>query len=355
MCYTNNQYSRRELERRIGNVAQLGGTRHYELREGKSKGVHAVDCRTGTGFDFTVLPGRGMDISLASYQGKNLVYLTANGEVHSAFYNPMESEWLNGFFGGLLTTCGLTYFGPPGTDGGEQLGLHGRVSNTPAIRMNDLSGWVEDQYIIKLQGIVEESQLFGDKLRLERTITSKIGSKSLKICDKVSNFGFKESPFCILYHINPGFPLLDEGTELIVSSRKMLPYDEYSAENCDDAYRLTAPQANFKEENFLHLMAADKDGYGYAAMINRELEDGIGLYLKFKADALPYFSEWKMMGEGDYVVGIEPSNVKLENRGILRRSGTLPMLAPGESKVMEIEIGILDGCEKIESFQKMVN
>ena len=31
-----------------------------------------------------------------------------------------------------MTTCGLTYMGAPCTDAGDTLGLHGRISNTPA-------------------------------------------------------------------------------------------------------------------------------------------------------------------------------------------------------------------------------
>jgi hypothetical protein len=43
------------------------------------------------------------------------------------------------FFGGLLTTCGLTYFGDPGRDGDEELGLHGRYSAQSArsLRIRD--------------------------------------------------------------------------------------------------------------------------------------------------------------------------------------------------------------------------
>lgn len=33
---------------------------------------------------------------------------------------------------GLLTTCGLTYFGIPSYENGEELGLHGRIGNIPA-------------------------------------------------------------------------------------------------------------------------------------------------------------------------------------------------------------------------------
>ena len=49
-------YTREELLRRVGNPAQLGGTRHYTLSDGRSKHVAAIDVDTGSGFRFTVLP-----------------------------------------------------------------------------------------------------------------------------------------------------------------------------------------------------------------------------------------------------------------------------------------------------------
>ena len=170
----------------------------------------AVDVDTGSGFRFTVLPDRGLDISAAGYKGLNLVYLTPNGEVHPAFYEPDDLGWLRTFFGGLLTTCGLTYLGPPGVDDGQKLGLHGRYTTSPARQVCDCSRWDGDEYRMEISGVVEECALFGDKIRLTRTISTLLGGKSLKITDVAENFGYATSPFVILYHVNAGFPLLDE-------------------------------------------------------------------------------------------------------------------------------------------------
>ena len=92
--------------------------------------MRATDINTGSGLQYTVLPDRAMDISLASYKGTNLVYLTCNGETNPAFYEQEGIGWLRTFAAGLFTTCGLTYLGSPCEDEGEQLGLHGRISTT---------------------------------------------------------------------------------------------------------------------------------------------------------------------------------------------------------------------------------
>lgn len=349
------EYDRNYLSKRIGNIYQLGGTRRYELTEGSAKGTRAIDVVTGSGFNFTLIPDRGLDISQASFNGINMVYQTPNGEVNPAFYQSNSAEWLRVFFAGLLTTCGLTYFGAPGIDGGVKLGLHGRYSAIPARRVCDLSRWEGNEYIIEVTGTIEDSILFGEKLVMTRRITAKAGQKSLLIHDSVENYGSKPSPFTILYHINAGFPLLDKDAELLLTTKHTEPYNEFPKNDVSNFNRFTDPIANIGEQNFLHSMAGDEKGYARAAIINRSLFDGVGMYLKFKKDTLPYLSEWKMMGETDYVVGIEPCNTKCDNRGNLRVQNMLPSLKPGEKRDMEIEIGILSGKGEISEFEAGVN
>jgi hypothetical protein len=351
----NRQYARSDLLRRIGNINQIGGTRHYELTEGSTRGVRVIDADTGSGFNFSVIPDRGMDISQASYKGINLVYQTPNGEVNPAFYDAKGSEWLRVFFAGLVTTCGLTYFGPPGIDEGITLGLHGRHSSIPAKKVCDLSRWEFDEYVIEITGSIEDSILFGDKLNMRRSIKTNIGAKSVKIHDIIENCGPMPSPLTILYHINAGFPLIDEGSRLISSSREVDPYDASTGSQTAQDDDFTGPIAGFTEQNYLHKMAGDEEGYAYAAVINRQLMGGIGLFVRFKTDTLPYLSEWKMMGEGDYVLGIEPCNVRCENRGLLREKGMLPFLQPREQRETELEIGVLDGLDEIKIFEDKVS
>ncbi|MGA2546572.1 MAG: aldose 1-epimerase family protein [Rectinemataceae bacterium] len=339
------EMSRNEVQKRTGNLSQLGTLRHYQLIEGKACGVVAADFRNYSGFEFTVLPGRAMDISCASYKGTGLVFHTPSGEVHAGFYNSAKDEWLRSFFGGLLTTCGLTYFGHSGKDGDEELGLHGRVSNIPAKKVCDNSRWDGDEYVLNLSGVVEEASLFGHKLRLERSITSRLGEKKLEIHDKVTNIGFEDSPFNILYHLNMGYPLLDDGCELwLTSDRK-----KGGEASRDDAMAFSGPIKGFKEQLFLHSMLGDAQGYALAGFINKKR--GLGLYIRFKADTLPYLNEWKMLGCGEYVVGIEPMNSRLMNRGLQRQLNILPMLHPGEEREMRLEIGMLDGSKEIEAFR----
>jgi len=348
----NHEYTRSDILRRVGNLNQVARVRHVVLADGRARGVAAIDFDTGSGLRFTVLPDRGLDISAASYRGVNLVYLTPNGEVHPAFYEPEGLGWLRTFFGGLLTTCGLTYLGAPGREGDQDLGLHGRYATIPARQVCDRSRWEGDDYVLEASGVIEECQLFGDKLRLTRTISTRAGARSLLIHDVVENFGYRPSPFTILYHINFGFPLLDAVSRAIVAAVESTPFNARSAAGMAEMLVFSDPAPGYEEQNFSHRMGTDAEGWTYAALINRELHGGLGAYLKFDGRALPYLNEWKMMGEGDYVAALEPCNAPCENRASLRAKGLLPFLGPGEVRQMRVEIGVLEGEAEMRSFEQ---
>ncbi len=329
-----------ELMQYIGNIAQIGGSRHYTLSDGRGRNMRAIDISSGSGLNYTVLPDRGMDISLASYRGQNLVYLSCNGETHPSFFEPQGFGWLNTFTGGLLTTCGLTYLGAPVKDGDEELGLHGRYSTIPAKQVSDLSEWVGDEYHIKLKGIIEEGHIFGQKLRVEREISSVQGKNSLSIRDTVTNFGYKSSPYTILYHMNLGYPLLSEHSELIIEPVSTTPATPYAAEGINDFRHFISPQVNCQEQVYFHKMYDGKRKEANVCLRNKKI--GVSLEIRFNADRLPYLTEWKMMGMGEYVLGLEPCNVPAKDRVALKEENILPWLQAGETVINSIEVVLSD-------------
>jgi len=324
----------------IGNLSQLGYCRHYTLEEGRARGMRAADINNGSGLQYTVLPDRGMDISLAAFRGLNLVYQTCNGETHPSYFEPEGIGWLRTFGAGLLTTYGLTYLGSPCIDEGEQLGLHGRYSTIPVSRFTDLSGWEEDNYIYKLKGTIEEGYIFGNKLRLEREISSVGGQNRIHIKDTVTNFGSKPGPYTVLYHMNFGYPMLTEDAELLIEPSATLPRDADAIPGLDEFRRFIKPQPEYREQVFYHTMKGDINGDTSVILKNRKA--GISVVIRFNIKQLPYVNQWKMMGYGEYVLGIEPSNVLCKSRNILREEKILPMLQPGESTTNNIDIEILD-------------
>ena len=61
------------------------------------------------------------------------------------------------------------------------------------------------------------------------------------------------------------------------------------------------------------------------------------------------------MGEGIYVVGIEPTNAPLQfTRTEMRERGLLPTLQPGEKRTFHLEIGVLTNRADIDQFRQFV-
>jgi hypothetical protein len=350
------EYSRKELMSRIGDISQIAGAKNYVLNDGNEKGVHTVDIKTGSGFSFTVTPDRGMDVTYAEYKGQPLCWRSPAGDVNPAFFEPEGLGWLRGFFGGLIATCGMTYAGLPCVDEGKELGLHGRISNTPAKNVYADGEWQGDDYVMWVQGKVREAVLFGENIALTRKIWAKLGESKFHLHDVVENLGFDPVPHMYLYHINGGFPAVDKDSLLISTSKGMVTRDDEAKIDAEHHYKFQAPTPGFKERVYYHEMMTDKDGYAYSALINKAFNNGqgFGFYVKYLKSQLPRFIEWKMNGEGAYVVGMEPANCLVEGRDKERENGTLQFLQPSEKREYDLEIGVLSCIDEIKAFEELI-
>jgi hypothetical protein len=335
-------YSRRELAEHVGNIGQVAGVRIAELSDGFERGVRVADFRTGSGFEFSVLGDRGMDIAWASFCGASLAWQSPAPAAAPAFYEPVGLGWLRGFYGGLMVTCGLTYFGSPGSDEDQGLGLHGRASYIPATNFASGSTWQGDEYQMWVTGEIREASVFGPNLVLRRRISARLGEARLLVEDTVTNEGFEPAPHMILYHCNFGFPVVSAGTRLLVSS-SVEPRDARAAEGMQRFAEFEAPTAGFAEQVYYHTPIADGEGYVKAALVNRAYGggQGLGAYVRFPIAELPRLIEWKMMGQGHYVCGLEPSTNWVGGRAGERAAGRLTYLEPGESRHYNLEIGVL--------------
>lgn len=156
----------------------------------------------------------------------------------------------------------------------------------------------------------------------------------------------------MLYHFNFGFPLLCEGSFIAKSSGTVKGINEASESAAGSCCDIHAPVHGYTEQVFIHDMKADAEGYVYAAIINKNL--GLGAYLKFRKDQLPGMLQWKMLGEMEYVVGLEPILGQPIGRDKAREAGLLDFVEPGGKRNFDIEIGVLDGAEEIAQFMKVL-
>ena len=347
-------YTRKELQSYTGNTLQFGGIRPIELAGGRERGVRGFDVFTGTGFQFTVLADRAMDITRASFRGRSLSYLSPAGQPHPSYYESQGIGWLQTFPGGLLATCGLANMGAPCTDEGEELGLHGRVSTLPMDELGFWTEWEGDELWMRMKGTLTEGVIFGNPLRLTRQISARLGGNSIHIEDTVENLGGQATPHMMLYHFNLGFPFLSPESRLASNSQEVKPRDAEAAKGFAQYAEFQAPSAGYAEQVFYHEMATDNDGDVRVALINPALDGGLGIYLRYHKKTLPRFIQWKSMAYGSYALGMEPANAYVEGRAKERAQGTLPMLQPGESRNYRAEIGVLDGMEEIEAFERAV-
>jgi len=348
-------YTIDQLRQRVGDVGQLAGIRSAMLNDGNEAGTRILEFRTGSGLRFTVLPDRGMDIADAEWNGIPLVWHSPTGITHPAYYEPQGLGWLRSFYGGLLVTCGLMNVAVATEDLGESYGLHGRASNLPAKNVSYDAVWHGDDYVLTARGKVRETRVFGENVLFTRTITTQLGSNTLTITDVVENQGFEPTPFMMLYHINAGFPVLDEDSELMLNS-EVIPRDEVAAQGVAVAKRGAPPTPGFKEHVHKHNVKPANDGWATVALVNRKFNggQGIGLKVRYQPEELPYFWQWRMVGQGTYVMGLEPANCHLMGRGEERKQGRLPMLAAGETRTHHLEIGVLTSVSEIEAIAKTI-
>ncbi|HEX2998987.1 MAG TPA: aldose 1-epimerase family protein [Armatimonadota bacterium] len=350
-------YTKEELRARVGRMDQLCGVRAGMLTDGRAAGVRVADFWNGSGLEFSVLLDRGMDISAARWKGRSLCWRSPVGEVNPAYFDARGMEWLRSFVGGLVVTSGLRNVGSPGEDQGEQLNLHGRIDNLPAENVHVDAEWDADgDYVIWASGKIREARVFGENVLLTRKVFTRLGANKLWIHDTVENQGHQRTEHLLLYHMNIGFPIVDEGSELIAPSREVRPRDA-EAEKEKEAYAsFHEPRPDYQEKVYYHQMVAGADGIVPVALVQRNAEagTGFGVYVSYVQKELPQFVQWKMMGQGMYVVGLEPANCLVEGRAQERAAGRLQYLEPGERREYRLEIGVLPSLLEITAFEDRV-
>jgi hypothetical protein len=337
----------KKLRDRIGDLSQIAGIRRMTLQDGREAGVRTAEVRTGSGLRYFVTIDRGMDISLADYRGIPLSWRSGHGDVHPSYFNPVGTGWADSFPGGLMTGCGMTYVGAPCTDNGEQLGLHGRLSSTPAKDVSIRNIENEARGSFEVTGTIHEISFFGYHIVLRRTIQSGFGESAIHVSDSFRNIGTSPAPFMMLYHINLGWPLLDVGSKFYINCEKSVPRDQAARRGINNCTSFEEPYDRYDEQVFYHNVRSDNEGFAHAVLYNRDLE--LALHIRYRKRELPRLVQWKMMLKGYYVLGIEPANCLVEGRHKERERGTLKFLQPDEEVQQALSIMVHEGNGEINS------
>ncbi|MHC1772891.1 MAG: aldose 1-epimerase family protein [Flexilinea sp.] len=316
----------------IGHDSQLFGVEEHRLIGGKGDGIRLFQVRNGQGLEFTVSADRGADISRLSYQGLNFGFFPVNGYIAPAYYDDKGNGWLKTCNLGFLATCGWTNVGVPSVDAGESLGLHGKANNTPAENIY----WERDEDEIRIHASLCHAGIFAEKLIQKRIIACSLKENRITITDKVINIGDKESPLMVLYHINIGYPLLDEDSILDIRSDQVTPRNDHAKEGFAEWNKVIPPQAGFEEMCYYHHFAKE----GLARIFQPKFKKGLAI--RFDPKDLDEFVQWKMMGIRDYVMGLEPGNCHADGRDKMRKEGKLKFIQPGEEKKYQVDLEIIE-------------
>lgn len=328
------------MNKYIGHKTQFYGVELHRLEGGKGDGMRLLEINNGLGLQLVISLDRCADISRLLFKGINYGYMSPVGYVHPSYYN--QDKFLSSFTAGFLTTCGLNNVGSPNEDNGETLPLHGTISNHPVESYNFET---KEKEIIITARIVDE-EIFSHKLVLSRKYTISLTKNRFTIEDTISNEGSNEYPLEILYHMNMGYPLLSENAELYINSSSIKARNEYALNDIDNWMNISAPINGIDEKCYFHNF---EDKNAYAALFNKDL--GTGVQISFNSDNLKYFTEWKMMGVRDYVLGLEPGNCHPDGRNKMRQEGTLKILKPSEKVTYKVEVNMIESLRKFNSIK----
>lgn len=329
-------------EKYIGHSSQIFGVEEYRCLNGKSDGMHVLHIRNGLGMELMINADRCADISRLSLDGKNLSYTSVVGNVAPDYFS-IDSDgfgFLKSFNCGFITTCGFDNIGNPNEDEGTLYGLHGNVGNIPA----EYIYHTEDATSIEVHAIIKDHAIFGKKFTLHRTYVISKTENTFALHDKIVNEGSAPSPLMYMYHMNIGYPLLTENSEFYINSYEVVPRDEEAKKGLAQWNQMIPPTPNFAEQCFYHHYHTD---LAKMMVYNKDIEKGIQIC--FDTKEFPQNLQWKMMGERDYVLGLEPCTADLDGRHTIKKNSEILTLEPAKSKDFSVNVHLFNDKSQWES------
>ena len=295
------------MNAKISNLEQIAYARRYTLNCGKEDGIRVIEVNNGK-LRFMLNESKALDVMQMWHKGENISFISKNG------FTKREIPFMRRFEGGMIYTCGLDDVG--GREGYE---LHGNFHNSPA---NVITCDCNEDGITIIAEVLD-TQLFGKNLVMRRTITTKILSDEVDICDTLINKGTKAEEYALLYHVNVGYPMLDEGTTITSDAISVTPRNDWSAQNIDDRTVRKAPVDNQMETCYFVVNKTPK-----IVVENKKINKTFTL--TYSDQTLPYFVQWNGGASGDYALGTEVSTTLLDDKFAYKQ------LSSGESVVFKL-------------------
>ena len=271
-------------EKKLGNKAQLRFAQEIVIADKR-----CILVQNGE-LELLFNKDNALDIVWAKYKGVNLSFLSKNG------LNDGARDFTGNFEGGFLYTCGMD-------------NVSGCVSGKPVhgslhYKKCDLAYAYEKEGVIYVTGEVRECALFGKNLLMTRRF--EVRENALLIQDTVENLDYKDTEYVLLYHINYGYPFLDECLQLDVPAIQSDPLTEIAAKRKAEMFTITPPIDGGDEDVYYHTLSK-----GQVRLTNPE--KNITVEMVYDTADFPVTLEWKSMISGDYALGIEPALTRFDN------------------------------------------
>ena len=334
----------------IGHRDQLMKVKRIKMQEGKANGVEMIDVQNRSGMHFDVNVSRGMDIPYLDFCGENIGFISPCGVVSPEYFDDKGLGFLKSFTAGFLTTCGLKVAGAPCEYEGTSYGLHGNLSHTPAENVSCRIEENDGTPCAVIKGTVRDAVIFGDKMSLEREIKCFYKDRKFTLHDKVTNEGYKKVRQMILHHCNIGYPILTPDSEVYIPSLEVKARNSHAEEGIEKWMELQEADPDYEEMCYYHKLKPDVNNHSTVAVYNPELE--LGIAIEIDLSTLDHFVQWKMMGAGDYVMGLEPGSSTIDGIEDAVKNGSMKYLEPGESREYELTFHILKGREAYEQIKQ---
>jgi Domain of unknown function (DUF4432) len=324
--------------------------RLMKLSGGRREGVEVLEIETKT-FRAAILPTRGMSLWKAWLDDFEVGWQSpVVGPIHPNFvpiYDPSGIGWLDGF-DELVVRCGLESNGAPDFDAQGKLKhpLHGKIGNIPA---QSLSVMVDPEAgSLAVVGTVCETRFLVRSLELQVHYNFQLHQPSIECVDTVTNRSTRPSSMQMLYHINVGSPVLEEGSRVVFPFSELAPRDARALEGIDCWDTYLGPTAGYSEQVYFARPLAASNGWSSSLLHNAARSRGVGL--DFDTRTLPFLNLWKNTAaeQDGYVTGLEPATGFPNPRSFEEELGRVVGLLGGESRSFHWRLNILNGTEAVQ-------
>ncbi|NTG71377.1 DUF4432 family protein [Rhizobium rhizogenes] len=314
------------LRKKTPDLRAVADIRLATLEDGPGRGQRILIARNASGIAFEVAVDRGFDIANLFFKGTNIGWHSPTQMRFPVSDPGSEDGWaFMRNFDGFLVTCGLDHISRPREIDishynhphlkTKTMPQHGRISTEKARLV--CYGVDPNSSEIYCEGIVRQASVFGETLELHRRITLPVVSSVLTIEDTVTNRSFYPTRHAILYHLNFGYPFLDENLQVTGVPEPLL-----------NSLRLDPPLPSDSYGERVDFVDSSEVAKG---IVLANVDLGLSVGLSFNRGDLTKLAIWRAYQSGVFALGIEPRTDTAESR---------PFLIPGAACKYSLQLAI---------------